>query len=236
MSKEHQSDTPAAASQRGQGDDHQAAGARISAHGPHPLMSAPAASVAHVHRSIFSMHRSIKKIHACTSKVHRSARKQQEWMCPSSRMYVQRFPVDRNTYTDELQAGTREPQRCTRAAPRVHRSIPGDTSLHRKHPCVRADRTAIDPTATVASEAGHHHHDAGVPCGRLRPDHAHAGTDSSPDSASGPVRYNLAFSFMGERGAGQGGNLFRDVLLPVTSKWFLLKRRFDDVPSRKRLI
>ena len=199
-------------------------------------MSTPAASVAHVHRSIFSMHRSIKKTQPCTSRVHRSARTQQECMCPNSPMYGQRSPVDRNTDTDELQADTREPQRCTHAAPRIHRSTPGSTSLHRKHACVRADRAAIDPTATAAIEADHHHQDAGVPRARLKPDQAHARTVSTLDPASRPARPGMAVAFLGKRGVGQRRNPFRNVLLPITLKWFPLKRRFDDVPSQNRLI
>ena len=148
-------------------------------------------------------------------------------------MYVQRFPVDRNTNTDELQADMREPQECTHAAPRVHRSIPGDTSLHRKHACVRADSAAIDPTATAASEAGHHHHDAGVPCGRLRPDHAHAGTAPSSDPATRPARFAMEIALMGKRGVGQPSHPFRDVLLPITSKRPPLMRLFDAIQAQK---
>ena len=100
---------------------------------------------------------------------------------------------------------------------------------------MRADRTAIDPTATVASEADQHHHDAGVPCGRLKSDHAHSRTVSLPDPALRPARLAMAIVLMGKRGVGQGGNRFRDVLLPVTSRLRPTKLFFDDVLPQKRL-
>jgi hypothetical protein len=114
-------------------------------------------------RSMFSTHRSVIEIHACTSKVHRSLPAIQRCMCANTSVYRQRLIDNRNPYNDASFANTRAPQGCMSDVRRVHRSVPGDTSLHPKRPCVRVGCTTTYPTAAAAVDAIHHLPDAGEP-------------------------------------------------------------------------
>lgn len=87
-------------------------------------------------RSMISTHRSVTEIHACTSKVHRSPPAIQRCMCANTCVHPQRLTDNGNPYNDARFANTRAPQRFTADVRRVHRSVPGDTTLHPKRTCV----------------------------------------------------------------------------------------------------